>query len=282
MPSLETRFDYYLSQVTPYYVTSARTLTAGAGLTGGGNLSADRTFDVGAGSGIMVNANDVALDTASTRNTDHGGVTLTAGAGLTGGGDISASRSFAVGAGTGIAVNADDVALDTGSARNVDHSAVTLTAGAGLTGGGDISASRSFAVGAGAGITVNADDVALTLATAAGTYVPTLTNVANLDGMTGYTAQYIQVGSVVTVSGRVDVNPTTAGVSTKLGISLPVASNFSNAALDECAGVAFASAVASQGAAIVADNTNDRAQLQFIATDLAARDMFFIFTYRVI
>lgn len=38
-----------------------RTLTAGAGLTGGGDLSADRTFDVGAGTGITVNANDVAL-----------------------------------------------------------------------------------------------------------------------------------------------------------------------------------------------------------------------------
>lgn len=38
-----------------------RTLTAGAGLTGGGDLSADRTFDVGAGTGITVNADDVAL-----------------------------------------------------------------------------------------------------------------------------------------------------------------------------------------------------------------------------
>lgn len=36
-----------------------RTLTAGAGLTGGGDLSANRTFDVGAGTGVQVNANDV-------------------------------------------------------------------------------------------------------------------------------------------------------------------------------------------------------------------------------
>lgn len=143
------------------YASESITLTAGAGLTGGGDLSANRSFAVGAGSGITVNADDVALDTASTRNTDHTSVTLSAGAGLTGGGDISASRSFAVGAGSGITVNADDVALDTSSTRNTDHTAVTLSAGAGLTGGGDISASRSFAVGAGAGITVNADDVAL-------------------------------------------------------------------------------------------------------------------------
>jgi hypothetical protein len=135
---------------------------AGAGLTGGGDLSADRTFDVGAGTGITVNANDVALDTTNSRNVDHAAVTLTAGAGLTGGGTIAASRTFDVGAGTGITVNANDVALDTANSRNVDHTAVVLTAGAGLTGGGDISASRTFDIGAGTGITVNANDVAIT------------------------------------------------------------------------------------------------------------------------
>jgi hypothetical protein len=74
----------------------AITVTAGSGLTGGGDLSANRTVAVGAGTGITVNADDVALDTANTRNTDHASVTLSAGAGLTGGGDISASRSFAI------------------------------------------------------------------------------------------------------------------------------------------------------------------------------------------
>ena len=43
-----------------------RTLTAGSGLTGGGDLSADRTFNVGAGAGITVNADDVALTTPGT------------------------------------------------------------------------------------------------------------------------------------------------------------------------------------------------------------------------
>jgi hypothetical protein len=142
-------------------VAEARSIASGAGLTGGGDLSGDRTLAVGAGTGITVNADDVALDTAHARNVDHSGVTLTAGAGLTGGGTIESNRSFTVGAGTGITVNADDVALDTSSTRNTDHSGVTLTAGAGLTGGGDISASRSFAVGAGTGIVANADDVAV-------------------------------------------------------------------------------------------------------------------------
>lgn len=49
---------------------AARTLVAGAGLTGGGTLAADRTFDVGAGTGISVAANAVNLaDTAVTPGT---------------------------------------------------------------------------------------------------------------------------------------------------------------------------------------------------------------------
>jgi hypothetical protein len=45
----------------------ARNLIAGDGLTGGGDLTADRTFEVGAGTGITVNPDNVALsDTAVT------------------------------------------------------------------------------------------------------------------------------------------------------------------------------------------------------------------------
>jgi hypothetical protein len=43
------------------------TLTAGAGLTGGGDLSTNRTIDVGAGLGILANANDVAIDPTYTQ-----------------------------------------------------------------------------------------------------------------------------------------------------------------------------------------------------------------------
>ena len=78
------------------YVRHARALTAGAGLTGGGDLSDDRDFAVGAGNGITVNANDVALASS------------TAGAGLT-----FSAGVLSVGAGNGITVNADDVALST-------------------------------------------------------------------------------------------------------------------------------------------------------------------------
>jgi len=94
-------------------VNPSVTVGAGSGLTGGGSVSlgSSITLDIGAGTGITVNANDVALDTASSLNVDHSAVTLTAGSGLTGGGDISASRTFDVGAGAGITVNANDVAI---------------------------------------------------------------------------------------------------------------------------------------------------------------------------
>lgn len=52
-------------------VDAARILTAGAGLVGGGDLSADRTFDVVAGDGsIVVNANDIVVGIIS--DAQHG------------------------------------------------------------------------------------------------------------------------------------------------------------------------------------------------------------------
>lgn len=41
---------------------SGVTMTAGAGLTGGGTIAATRTFNVGAGTGITVNADDIAVN----------------------------------------------------------------------------------------------------------------------------------------------------------------------------------------------------------------------------
>lgn len=55
-------------------VPPTRTLTAGAGLTGGGDLSADRTFDVGAGTGITVNPNDVAVNVGALLHDSLGGL----------------------------------------------------------------------------------------------------------------------------------------------------------------------------------------------------------------
>ena len=47
-------------------VSSSRDMIAGSGLTGGGTLAADRTFNVGAGSGISVAADSVSVDINGT------------------------------------------------------------------------------------------------------------------------------------------------------------------------------------------------------------------------
>lgn len=115
--------------------------------------------------------------------------------------------------------------------------------------------------------------------TDSGTYTPTLTNVANLDASTAYACQWLRVGNVVSVSGKVDADPTGAG-AVQLGISLPIASTFANA--EECAGTAVAPGVAGQCAAIVADVANARAEMQWVAVDTTNQAMVFSFTYRLI
>lgn len=111
------------------------------------------------------------------------------------------------------------------------------------------------------------------------TYTPTLTNTTNIAASTAYSCQYVRVGNFVTVSGRVDVDPTAAG-QVVLGISLPVASNFANA--NELGGAAASPAVAGQSAALLADAANDRATMEWIAVDVANRAMYFTFSYRII
>lgn len=115
---------------------------------------------------------------------------------------------------------------------------------------------------------------------ASGVYTPTLTNVANIAASTAYECQYLRSGSTVCVSGKVDIDPTLTATSTQLGISLPIASNFGTA--QDCAGTAFAPAIISQGAAILGDVANDRAQMEFISGDVTNQAMYFIFEYQVI
>lgn len=98
-------------------------LTAGVGLSGGGNLTTDRTFDIGAGAGLVGNSDDIA-----------------------------------VGAGTGITVNANDVAIDlTAEAERIrDVIAAALVAGTNITitpndGGDTITISSSGGGGGGGG-----------------------------------------------------------------------------------------------------------------------------------
>lgn len=111
------------------------------------------------------------------------------------------------------------------------------------------------------------------------TFTPTLTNVTNLDASTAFQCQYIRIASSVTVSCKVDVDPTAVLVVSQLGISLPVASNFG--AQEDCAGAGSAIAALETGG-VLADTVNDRCQFDFIAQTTANHSAFLTFTYQVI
>jgi len=130
----------------------------------------------------------------------------------------------------------------------------------------------------------NADEVFLGNGTfgvvpGSGSYTPTLTNITNVTSSAAYLWNYMRVGSVVTVSGRLDVTAASAA-ATQVDFTIPVASNFASANLEECAGVAYSSQ--GPGGAITAQAANDRASLFYVAPDTALRAFFLTFTYRIL
>jgi len=71
------------------------TLTAGNGLTGGGDISSNRTFAVGAGTGVTVNANDIAIgqDVATNANVTFATITTTGNATIAGNLDVQGTTT---------------------------------------------------------------------------------------------------------------------------------------------------------------------------------------------
>ncbi|MEK9698992.1 MAG: hypothetical protein VW270_24660, partial [Candidatus Poseidoniales archaeon] len=137
------------------------TLTAGNGLTGGGDISANRTFAVGEGTGITVTADAISTNDGeivhdnlsgfvANEHIDHTSVSITAGTGLTGGGTIAATRDLAIDSSeflTYFNSSIDhDVLTNFVANEHVDHTSVSITAGTGLAGGGDISATRDLRI----------------------------------------------------------------------------------------------------------------------------------------
>ena len=167
---------------------SGVTLSAGTGLTGGGDITTNRSFAIdftdsqfkanvsgsykgdGVFSGSVQITHDDTTGFVANEHIDHTGVSIVAGAGLTGGGTIASSRTINAVAGTGITVNADNITTNdseivhdnlSGFVANehIDHSGVSIVAGSGLTGGGTIASSRTINVVGGTGITANADNI---------------------------------------------------------------------------------------------------------------------------
>ena len=110
------------------------------------------------------------------------------------------------------------------------------------------------------------------------TYTPTLTNTTNLTASTAAILQYNRIGNTVTVSGRLEIDPTIAG-SVVLGISLPVASDIASST--QCGGTSAGLAQV-ESFAIYGDATNNRATLEGISVDTSNHSIWVNFMYQVV
>lgn len=118
-----------------------------------------------------------------------------------------------------------------------------------------------------------------------GTYTPTLTNTANLDASTSHVFQYHWIKDpttslvTVTVSGYVEVDPTTTLTDTQLRLTVPVNTNFGN--IQEASGNANSPIIAAQSAGILAVVGGNQVVMQWKTTDVTNQSMQVHFTYKV-
>lgn len=110
-------------------------------------------------------------------------------------------------------------------------------------------------------------------------YTPTLTAVENVSSFNNYQSDYTISGEVATVSFKVAVTPTSAGsAACRIGITLPVASNLTSVDTDLHGNAASQFGVI---AAVLPDISNDRATLQFPATNTSSNVFYGQFSYRL-
>ena len=175
---------------------------------------------------------------------------------------------------SGTTVNVPDDSITYAKIQNVSAASRVLLRGS-EAGEGDV---EEGTVGSGLSISGTILDTAVI--TASGTYTPTLVNVANLDATTAYSCQYLRVGGTVTVSGQIDVDPTTAGMATEVRLSLPITSNLAN--LADCTGVGAAGTAGQETVSIQSDVANNDAAMIWTAGVVVNTGIFFTFTYRII
>lgn len=188
---------------------SSVTLTAGAGLTGGGNITASRSFAVGAGTGIAVNADDVALshlglEALSDPNADRI---------LFWDDSAGATAWLSTSSASGLSLSGTTLSLSAIPNSSLANSSVTYSSGNGLTGGGEVAlgGSATFNIGAGTGITVNANDIEIS-----GADSLTSNTLTKWDSGGELVDSLVSDdGTTVTIGGNLTVTGTTTTVNTE-------------------------------------------------------------------
>lgn len=115
------------------------------------------------------------------------------------------------------------------------------------------------------------------------TYSAAASDIVNLDGTpASHTAQFMRVGSIVTVSGVVTIDPTTTATLTEFQLALPIASNMT--AIGDLAGSA---AKYSSGSTVIdafeiyADATNDKARFIGYPIGVDSDTCTYTYTYQI-
>ncbi len=111
-----------------------------------------------------------------------------------------------------------------------------------------------------------------------GAYTPTLFNTTNVAASVAFSsATYFRIGNIVQVAGEITIDPTSAASNTELGISIPIASNFT-------ASTDLAGSIGSNlgdSAYMTADAGNDRIYLQTLPSSNANAAWSFTFQYTI-
>ena len=112
-----------------------------------------------------------------------------------------------------------------------------------------------------------------------GTYTPTVSSTSNATVTNIQVAQYMRVGDVVTVSGRMTVAAGNTISSYYLIMNVPITTNFTSATY-RCAGTAVRAVVSTNNAGWITGETSDTIRIHFpITASSTATDIHYHFTY---